>query len=62
MPEVLQFHRLAGDIDYLLQIRVENIQAYDRFYQNLIAIGGIKTVTARFAIEQIKSITAYHLA
>ena len=36
-PEVLEAHRLAGDIDYILKVRVANARAYDRFYQALIA-------------------------
>ncbi len=36
-PEVQEAHRLAGDIDYILKVRVENARAYDRFYQALIS-------------------------
>lgn len=62
MPEVIQFHRMAGDIDYLLQVVVPDVQAYDQFYQKLIAVGGIKNVTSRFAVERIKATTAYHVS
>ena len=62
MPEVIQFHRMAGDIDYLLQVVVPDVLAYDQFYQKLIADGGIKNVTSRFAVERIKATTAYHIS
>ncbi|MEL6204947.1 MAG: Lrp/AsnC family transcriptional regulator [Pseudomonadota bacterium] len=54
-PEVLEAHRLAGDIDYILKVRVENARAYDRFYQALISDVSIHTVTALLSMEEIKS-------
>jgi Lrp/AsnC family transcriptional regulator len=36
-PEVLEAHRLAGEIDYILKVRVRNARAYDEFYQALIS-------------------------
>ncbi len=61
MPEVVQFHRMAGDIDYLLQVVVADVQAYDQFYHKLITLGGLKNVTSRFAVEKIKATTAYQI-
>ena len=62
MPEVMQFHRMAGDVDYLLHVAVRDVQAYDVFYQKLIEAGEIKNVTSRFVVERIKMTTAYPLA
>ena len=56
-PEVLEAHRLAGDIDYILKIRVRNARAYDNFYQALIAEVKIHNVTALLSMEEIKSTT-----
>jgi Lrp/AsnC family transcriptional regulator len=56
-PEVLEAHRLAGDIDYILKVRVPNARAYDRFYQALIAEVSIHNVTALLSMEEIKSTT-----
>jgi Lrp/AsnC family transcriptional regulator len=53
--EVLEAHRLAGDIDYILKVRVENAKAYDTFYQALIAEVKIFNVTALLSMEEIKS-------
>jgi Lrp/AsnC family transcriptional regulator len=56
-PEVLEAHRLAGDIDYILKVRVKNARAYDTFYQALIAEVKIHNVTALLSMEEIKSTT-----
>ena len=56
-PEVLEAHRLAGDIDYILKVRVKNARAYDTFYQALISEVKIHNVTALLSMEEIKSTT-----
>lgn len=56
--EVLEAHRLAGDIDYLLKVRVKNAKAYDVFYQALIKDVKIFNVTALLSMEEIKNTTA----
>ena len=60
-PEVLEAHRLAGDIDYILKVRVRNARAYDTFYQALIGQVKIHNVTALLSMEEIKSTTALPL-
>lgn len=57
MPEVLDFYRMAGDIDYMLRVVVADVQGYDAFYKRLIAAVPLKNVTSRFAMEKIKSTT-----
>jgi Lrp/AsnC family transcriptional regulator len=61
MPEVLEFYRMAGDVDYMLRVVVPDIHGYDRFYKQLIAALPLKNVTSRFAMERIKSTTALPL-
>jgi Lrp/AsnC family transcriptional regulator len=56
-PEVLEAHRLAGEIDYILKVRVRNARAYDAFYQALIRDVKIHNVTALLSMEEIKSTT-----
>ena len=58
MPEVMEFYRMAGDVDYMLRVVVTDIQGYDAFYKRLIAAVPLKNVTSRFAMEKIKSTTA----
>ena len=60
-PEVQEAHRLAGDIDYILKVRVKNARAYDAFYQALIAEVKVHNVTALLSMEEIKSTTALPL-
>ena len=55
--EVIAFHRLSGDIDYMLEIVVPDIGAYDTFYQKLISEIEIDSVTSVFAMETIKDTT-----
>ncbi len=60
-PEVMEAHRLAGDIDYILKVRVKNAKAYDEFYQSLIAQVKVFNVTALLSMEEIKSTTVLPL-
>lgn len=61
-PEVMEAHRLAGDIDYILKVRVKNARAYDIFYQALISEVRIYNVTALLSMEEIKSTTILPLS
>jgi len=62
MPEVMEFYRMAGDVDYVLRVVVQDMASYDTFYKKLIATVPLKNVTSRFAMERIKSTTALPLA
>lgn len=61
MPEVMDVYRTAGDVDYLLRVAVPSMADYDEFYLRLIAQVPLKNVTSRFAVERVKSTTAYPL-
>lgn len=54
-PEVQEAHRVAGEVDYILKVRVKNARAYDAFYQALIAEVRIHNVTALLSMEEIKA-------
>ena len=56
-PEVVEFYRMSGDVDYLLRVVVPDIAAYDAFYKRLIAKIEIRDVSSSFAMEQIKYTT-----
>jgi len=60
-PEVMEAHRLTGDIDYILKVRVANARAYDTFYQALISEVRIYNVTALLSMEEIKATTVLPL-
>jgi Lrp/AsnC family transcriptional regulator len=57
LPEVMEFYRTSGDIDYLLKVLVADIAEYDRFYKKLIAIAPLTDVSSNFAMEQVKYTT-----
>jgi len=61
MPEVLEVHRMAGDIDYLLRVAIADMAAFDAFYRKLINAVPLKNVSSHFAMERVKSTTAYPL-
>ena len=61
MPEVMEVYRMAGDVDYLLRVAVGSMSEYDDFYRRLIGEVPLKNVTSRFAMERVKSSTAYPL-
>ncbi len=53
-PEVVEFYRMSGDIDYLMRVVVPDIPAYDAFYKRLIQQADIYDVSSSFAMEQLK--------
>ena len=61
LPEVQEFHRMSGDIDYLLKVVTSDIEGYDRFYKKLIKAAQLSGVSSAFSMEQIKITTALPL-
>lgn len=61
IPEVVEFYRMSGDVDYLLRVVVPDIQAYDRVYKRLIASIELSDVSSSFAMEELKFTTALPL-
>jgi Lrp/AsnC family transcriptional regulator len=58
IPEVVEFYRMSGDVDYLLRVVVPDIAAYDRVYKRLIAGTSLFDVSSSFAMEELKFTTA----
>ncbi len=61
LPEIVDFYRMSGEIDYLLKACVSDIAAYDALYKKLIARIDLNDVTSMFAMEELKSTTAIPL-
>ena len=61
MPEVVEFYRMSGEVDYLLRVVVADMAAYDRFYRTLITSVQLTDVSSSFAMEEIKYTTALPL-
>ena len=58
MPEILECHRIGGDVDYLLKVIVPDIAGYDRTYKALIdRLPSLADVSALFSMERLKSTT-----
>ena len=58
IPEVIEFYRMSGDVDYLMKVQVSDIADYDRVYKQLIKKVRLTDVSSTFAMEQIKYTTA----
>jgi len=55
IPEIVECHRMTGDVDYLLKILLRDLEHYDKVYQGLIAgVPGLKDVSSTFSMEQLK--------
>ncbi|MAY66843.1 MAG: transcriptional regulator [Rhodospirillaceae bacterium] len=61
IPEVLEFYRMSGTVDYLLRIVVPSVETYDAVYKRLISIADLAEVSSSFAMEEIKYTTALPL-
>jgi Lrp/AsnC family transcriptional regulator len=62
IPEVVEFYRMAGDVDYLLRVVVPDIAAYDGVYKRLIEKIDLYDVSSSFAMEELKYTTAVPLS
>ena len=57
LPEIVGAHRMSGELDYVLRVRVASVKDYDRFYQKLIARVPISDISASFVMDDIKDTT-----
>ena len=62
IPEVVEFYRMSGDVDYLLRVVVPDIAAYDQVYKRLIRDTQLSDVSSSFAMEELKFPTALPLS
>jgi Lrp/AsnC family transcriptional regulator len=62
IPEVAEFYRMSGEVDYLLRVVVPDIAGYDGVYKQLIRGIELFDVSSSFAMEQLKYTTALPLA
>jgi Lrp/AsnC family transcriptional regulator len=58
MPEVVEFYRTSGDVDYLLKLQVADVTSYDECYKRLIKSARCADVSAVFSMEEIWRTTA----
>lgn len=56
MPEVVAFHMVSGETDYLLEVVVPDLEHYQRFLlDRLLALEIIKEVRSNIALQTIKA-------
>ena len=61
LPEICSAHRMSGDLDYVLRVRVADMADYDRFYKALTRLVPLRDISASFVMEDIKDTTALPL-
>lgn len=61
LPQIVSAHRMAGDLDYILRVRLCDVAAYDEFYKDLIGRVPLLDISASFVMEDIKETTALPL-
>ncbi len=57
-PEVVEVHRMAGEVDYLLKVVVPDMASFDAFYLSLTDELPCRNVTSKFSMERMKATTA----
>ncbi len=57
LPEIIGAHRMSGDLDYILRVRVASVGAYDAFYKRLISRVPLSDISASFVMDHIKDTT-----
>jgi len=61
-PCIVEVHRMAGDVDYLLKVRVPDMDAFDEFYLELTRALPCRNVTSKFSMETILRTTAWPIS
>jgi len=55
IAEIVECHRVSGELDYLLKVIIEDVAHYDRVYQRLISlVPGLIDVSTSFSMERLK--------
>ncbi len=57
-PQIVELHRMAGEVDYLLKVVVPDMQAYDAFYLDLTRRLPCRSVISKFSMERMRATTA----
>jgi Lrp/AsnC family transcriptional regulator len=62
LPEVLECHSVSGTADYMLKVRVRDVEAYEAFMSHhLLRSGFVRAVVSSFVLKEIKATTALPL-
>ncbi|HEY6868850.1 MAG TPA: Lrp/AsnC family transcriptional regulator [Novosphingobium sp.] len=61
IPEVIEFYRMSGDVDYILKVVARDIEDYDRIYRELTKVTELRDISSTFAMQELKSTTVLPL-
>jgi Lrp/AsnC family transcriptional regulator len=62
LPEILECHAVTGQADYMLKVRVRDVEAYEVFMShNLLRSPFVRAVVSSFVLKEIKATTALPL-
>ncbi|MEO1252017.1 MAG: Lrp/AsnC family transcriptional regulator [Pseudomonadota bacterium] len=57
IPEVVELHRMSGDVDYLMKVVCPDMARFDRIYKRLISGAEFSDVSSTFSMERLKETT-----
>jgi len=57
-PEIVEVHRLAGDVDYLVKVQVASTSDFDELYKKVVSEINLYSVTSSLSMEVVKQTTA----
>ncbi len=61
-PEVISCHLVSGNFDYYLNVLSADVESYNRFYQEKLAVlPSVAHISSLFVMDEIKSTTALPL-
>lgn len=62
LPEILECHAVSGTADYILKVRVRDVEAYEHFMShNLLRSAFVRELVSSFVLKEIKATTALPL-
>ncbi|MFK7859760.1 MAG: Lrp/AsnC family transcriptional regulator [Granulosicoccus sp.] len=53
-PEIVEAHRLSGEIDYLLKVQVSSTRDFDSLYKKIVADVDLYSVTSNLSMQVLK--------
>lgn len=60
-PEIVEAHRLSGEIDYMLKVQIASTRAFDELYKRIVADVNLFSVTSSLSMEVLKQETSLPL-
>ena len=58
LPEILECHSVSGTADYMLKVRVRDVEAYEAFMSHhLLRSGLVRAEMSSFVLKEIKATT-----